>query len=362
MTSDVTLICDIGGQMSPRTKKGRNEQLIRLLAILRDLDRRDGCSLYELAERYGTTVRTIRRDLDALEAAGLPLVDEDDGRMKRWRIEYPDPRRQLGQLIDASHYLAVIAAIGAGSAAVGTRATRVALDDLATKLQRVLAPEERQRIAAIGDAFRVGDHRTLQHQPPDILWPLAVAITDYRLCDIQYTSVAGRRSRMSLLPMRLFTSQGGLYLLAYYPKREVVLTLALHRIRSLRATDTRGERPADVDVARYVESLFGAEGTGHEVGYKLRFDSIVAPYIRERIWHSSQAIRNRRDGGVELTFTCQESVEVSAWVASWRHHVEVLAPASLRAELAALGAAFVRRYRDQGAETRERSGSTSSHR
>ena len=61
----------------------RNAQLGRILDILRALDRRDGVDLYELAEQQGTTVRTIRRDLDALRDAGLPLSEETEGKRKQ---------------------------------------------------------------------------------------------------------------------------------------------------------------------------------------------------------------------------------------------------------------------------------------
>ena len=47
----------------------RNDQVVRILHLLRDLERLGGCDLYELAIHYGTTTRTIRRDLEALEEA-----------------------------------------------------------------------------------------------------------------------------------------------------------------------------------------------------------------------------------------------------------------------------------------------------
>ncbi len=89
----------------------RNEQLVRILSILRDLDRLGGADLYELAERYGTTVRTIRRDLDALQDVGLPLVEESEGKRKRWRVAYRDRIQHLSGLLDATHYLALRVAI-----------------------------------------------------------------------------------------------------------------------------------------------------------------------------------------------------------------------------------------------------------
>jgi hypothetical protein len=50
----------------------------------------------------------------------------------------------------------------------------------------------------------------------------------------------------------------------------------------------------------------------------LRFDAVLAPYIRERTWHASQRIRDLEDGGIELRFTCGESFDVTCWFASWR--------------------------------------------
>ena len=55
----------------------RNGQLVRELLILRTLEEaRIGCTLSDLARQTGVTTRTIRRDLEALEEAGIPLVDE----------------------------------------------------------------------------------------------------------------------------------------------------------------------------------------------------------------------------------------------------------------------------------------------
>jgi DNA-binding transcriptional ArsR family regulator len=61
-------------------------------------DRLGGVDLYELAERYGTTVRTIRRDLEALQEGGLPLLEERDGKRKRGRIAFKDHLQQLSGL------------------------------------------------------------------------------------------------------------------------------------------------------------------------------------------------------------------------------------------------------------------------
>jgi predicted ArsR family transcriptional regulator len=66
---------------------GRCRALIRTWDVLRSLDG-SGRTLAELADTYGVAQRTIRRDLEVLQAAGFPLIDEqsDYDAAKRWRL------------------------------------------------------------------------------------------------------------------------------------------------------------------------------------------------------------------------------------------------------------------------------------
>jgi len=50
----------------------RNAALVRVLRIAERL-RGGSCSLEELARDFGVSMRTVRRDLDALDAAGQPV-------------------------------------------------------------------------------------------------------------------------------------------------------------------------------------------------------------------------------------------------------------------------------------------------
>jgi predicted DNA-binding transcriptional regulator YafY len=59
--------------------RGRNATLTRALALLRLLEGRRRWTLAALSERLGVCERTIRRDLEALEAAGVPIGHEAVG-------------------------------------------------------------------------------------------------------------------------------------------------------------------------------------------------------------------------------------------------------------------------------------------
>jgi predicted DNA-binding transcriptional regulator YafY len=60
------------------------------------------------------------------------------------------------------------------------------------------------------------------------------------------------------------------------------------------------------------------------------FSAHVATYIRERVWHPSQILRQHRDGSLEMRLETSGHKELVRWVLSWMPDVEVLAPQSLR--------------------------------
>ncbi len=329
----------------PKPRKGRaaidrNAQVVRVLQILRELDRLGGVDLYELSQRYGTTTRTIRRDFAALEEAGVPLVEESsEGRKKRWRVDYKGQQRKLAELLDASHYLALRLAMDQAGATRRSSAMFATLEDLSDKIESALGAKGRKHIEAINGCFYSYEKFAYQSSPPDVFWPLISAIAERQLCVLKYRAPRAepQDAKFRALPLKLFAHGGAIYLHAFVPKHENVIVLNLQRLQALEVLDERATPPPDYKPEQWEASAFGIFVSKNPVRYKLRFVSDAAPYIRERIWHPTQKLRELSRGALELTFTCSESYEVAAWVASWRTAVEVIEPESLRREMAEFG-------------------------
>jgi predicted DNA-binding transcriptional regulator YafY len=65
---------------------GRNAQLIRQWAILKQIEHNRWTTISDLADHHIVSTKTIRRDLAALMEAGFPLYDERyDGKVY-WRL------------------------------------------------------------------------------------------------------------------------------------------------------------------------------------------------------------------------------------------------------------------------------------
>ena len=57
--------------------RARNREFVRNWQLVREIElSRRGKSLKELAEQFGVVERTIRRDIAALQEAGMPIYDE----------------------------------------------------------------------------------------------------------------------------------------------------------------------------------------------------------------------------------------------------------------------------------------------
>ena len=71
----------------------RNAEVIRQWTILRDLESSRRLTIDDLAEKTGVSTRTIRRDLEALQASGFPLYDDLHEGKRYWMLEQRPFRR-----------------------------------------------------------------------------------------------------------------------------------------------------------------------------------------------------------------------------------------------------------------------------
>jgi predicted DNA-binding transcriptional regulator YafY len=325
-------------------------QLERVMKVLRDVSRLGGTDVYELAERYGAAVRTIRRDLEALERLGVPLAREpaDDGKKVRYRLGARSDRLgDVARRLDTNHYLALKVAMSDAGAVARETGLFGTLEDLAGKIEEAVGAKGRAELEAVERCFLSWDKHAYRRPAHDDLWPLVKAIEGRRICRVTYVAASGGGAARTyeVLPLKLFVRDRAVYLVCRFGGRGAVGTLNLHRLSALEVTDAPGEVPEGFDAEAWASAAFDLVPGERLVTYVLRFDPAVAPYIRERVWHPTQRLRELRGGGVELRFRCGESHEVTSWVASWREWVEVRRPGRLRTELARLGSALTKRYR-----------------
>jgi predicted DNA-binding transcriptional regulator YafY len=326
---------------------GRNEQVIRTLDLVRTLARMGGCDVYELAQKYGTTVRTIRRDLEGLQEAGILLKKEpaQDSSRVRYSLDTGVSERLSG-LLDVSHYLALRLVMAQGAPVTNTSHVFATLEDLAERIEKAVGEKGRAQLEAIHRCFLNLDKFAWRSAPLDVVLPLVDAIATSRACEVEYRapSSGNKPRRYVVLPLRLFVFNGSLYVHAWSEKWKQVLLLNLQRLQHFKPLKQTMAPPPGYDGDALQGTAFGIFIGPEPVEFVLRFDAFARPYIEERIWHPTEARQVEKDGRLTLRFRCPPSYEVTNWVAGWREHVEVLAPKSLREELQRYGDFLRRTY------------------
>jgi predicted DNA-binding transcriptional regulator YafY len=312
----------------------RNQEVIRQWKLLHALESsRHGAAIDALASTLEVTTRTIRRDLAALQEAGFALYDErdEDGHVK-WRLD-GHVLKGVETGFTLSELCALYLSRNILEAVVGTPFQRD-LTNAFERLAKMLSPRMRQfldrlptvLVAKAGPRARGGEGSS------DIVARLLEATLHFRVTAMRYHSVSSGRIKDYLVhPYRLAFAQGGLYLLAYVPEYKAVRTFAVDRIASAsleKQTFTVTEAVGD-DV--FANSLGVNTGPAEKV--EIEFDARVAPYVRARVWHSSQQIEDAKNGGVSVMLNVCHDWGLRSWILSWGPFARVLSPPRLAQEI-----------------------------
>jgi predicted DNA-binding transcriptional regulator YafY len=139
-------------------------------------------------------------------------------------------------------------------------------------------------------------------------------------------------SQRQVDPYHLTLFQGGFYLVGHCHLREAVRIFAVERIRELTVLPERFAVPGDFAPDRYLAGAWGII-RGDIVRVRVLFGRSVARYIRDRLWHPTQRLRELNGGRLELTLQVADTLEVRRWILGFGPEAEVVEPAALREAL-----------------------------
>lgn len=323
----------------------RNQEVIRQWRLLHALESsRHGATIDGLASELEVTTRTIRRDLAALQEAGFALYDEHDeqGRV-RWRLD-GQALHGLESGFTLPELCAMYLSRNLLEAVAGTPFQRD-LTNAFARLEKMLSPRMRQFLDRLPSvlAAKPGPRARGASSTPDAVARLLEATLHFRVTTMTYHSVSSKRVKEYVVhPYRLAFAQGGLYLLGYVPEYKSVRTFAIDRITSVTLEKQTFTPRQDIGDDVFANSL--GVNTGPAQRVEMEFSADVAPYVRARVWHASQDVREDGDGGVRVTMDVCHDWALRSWILSWGPFAKVIAPASLartiRGDLEAAGTRY----------------------
>lgn len=311
----------------------RNDQIIRQWHLLRKLEGSNGVKLQELVSNlpddFPKNPRTIRRDLEALEAVGFPLTTDRVNGPTRWKLM--DGFRNIPALsFSPTELMSLIFSQNLLKPLEGTE-IQISLTSALNKAAAALPPQGHEYVRKIEQIFSVGlgPHKNYQ-QHRKAIDLITQAIAKARTAQIRYYSASrNKTARREVDPYRLWYAGGGLYLIAYDHRRRDVRMFAVERIHSITLTDHPYQMPLGFNVEDYVQDALMVM-RGRRIEVELLFSKSAAAWVKDKIWHPSQNIIPLKDGRLRIILQVADTNELVGWILSFGSQVRAVRPDGLR--------------------------------
>ena len=304
----------------------------RVLQILSRLLQGQTCTPRSLARDFGTSVRTIFRDLETLERSGFS-VDRSHSQLG---LRLKSEEAKTAEFTDRDILLLEIILENA------QRENWLPLDDVADRLRAKLL----SRLPALLKSLAVARkrHVNIKNEP----------ITDLEGCQSHFMEILDcilhqksmlceyepahsrrpqRRQEFRFDPYELIFASHAWFVIGYRRDREDFRTLKVNRFSQARRMPNSFKRSKDFSLETYLKNAWRIiPGTPH-MEVELIFAEEFADNIEETRWHPSQETQRLDDGRLKFTCTIDGMEEIKWWILGMGPKCEVVAPAVLRKEV-----------------------------
>jgi predicted DNA-binding transcriptional regulator YafY len=290
----------------------------RMLSILVMLLNKDRVSANELAEKFEVSVRTVYRDIDSINAAGVPVISYPGnnggfGIMDTFKID-----RQLFNLKDMLNVLSTLKGVNS------------ALEDLEleTAIEKIssLVPKEKTEELnlhmeqVVIDILPWGMNKDLK----EYLKKIHQALNESKLLHFNYLNSKGEKSLRSVEPLTLIFKGYTWYLFAFCLSKNDYRFFKLTRIKNLKKLDQKFDRKK----VSYQDFMTPDFQKVKMVNLVLRF----SPEMKERIedYFPGKAIKIDKNGKIIVSVSYPEEEWIYGFILGYGEDVEILEPQHIR--------------------------------
>ncbi|MGN7359034.1 helix-turn-helix transcriptional regulator [Paenibacillus sp. SAF-054] len=305
-------------------------KLDRLLAITMMLLNQQRVSATELAARFEVSLRTIYRDMEAINQAGIPIVSfagSDGGYeiMSGYRIDK--------QVLSLEDFSSICSALRGARSATDS----LDIDGLLERIGALMPGPERTIGLSSG-------HIDLDFQPEPLvkekITPIQQAVKTQHLIQFLYLDNKGKESERTIEPMGLFLKGYVWYLYGYCLTRSDIRVFRLTRMTELQSLpQTFLRRPYTL---QDVEKQFMSQADFQRVHAVLHFRPDVKTRVRDEFGYDR--MHDHPDGTVSVTAHYSSMDKAMQNILSFSSAVTVLEPAEVIEELKRHIAAMAGKY------------------
>jgi predicted DNA-binding transcriptional regulator YafY len=325
-------------------KYGRIHRLLKILTLIQS---ERGWNVRRLASACGVAERTIFRDMQMLEGAGIPYFHDEEADGYRVRTDFFMPPIEL-TLVESLALIALSEQIGGKEQIpfmkAAARAIAKVKGQLPARIQEELADLNAHMDIQLAQA-------SSEEGIQDVYDVVRQAIAKRRLMQCSYESLAagkgdaGAQEVFHLKPYKLFFSQRAWYTIGHHSARGEVRCLRLSRFSRAQLTDIPYAIPDDFALDQHLGKAWRMIRGKRTYKVELHVDAEFAETIAETHWHDTQEILWQEDDSI--IFRCQVDGldEIVWWILSMGPHCVVRKPKVLIDRLKKLAGGIVDAYK-----------------
>lgn len=303
-----------------------SDRVNRLLQLITLLQTRTGWDARSLARELEVSTRTLFRDLNTLEDAGIPCRSKDGGDYRIQRGFFLPPVS-----LSAPEVLGLMQL----TRFVGHHRERPFHAHALSALYKLITTVPEPLRATCGQML---SHISIEPDPKldtdteqVFFTQLQQAVDLRKACKVVYTAVNGEGTTVfELEPYILHHINRAWYVLGRTDAHDEVRMLKLIRIKELTLLTRRFDKPGTYKVSDKLGSAWKLIPEGREHDIELTFTPRVATNVSEVRWHPSQSHEIAEDGSCVMRFRVDGLSEIAWWVCGYADQVVVNKPAKLR--------------------------------
>jgi predicted DNA-binding transcriptional regulator YafY len=289
----------------------------RMLGIIVLLLNRDKISARNLSERFEVSVRTIYRDIESINMAGIPIVSHPGnnggyGIMENYRLD-----RQVLSLDDMSSIITALKGVG----------NSIGDNDLDNIAEKILSLVPHDKVGGLKKRFEevVIDITPwgFKQKSKDHLKIIQQAISDNTLINFSYRNMRGETLERIVEPMTMIFKSYAWYLFGYCRVRNDFRLFRLSRMDNLKPINEKFVRKN----ATY-KDFFSNDNITAPVNLILKF--VPSARIRVEEYFDESSVKFLSDGGIVASILLPEDEWMYSFILGFGETVEVVQPLHVR--------------------------------
>ena len=302
------------------------DRLARVMRTLQLLLSRGRWNARDIASEQECSERTIYRDMQVLELAGIPVDFDKDDRCYRIRKDFRFPSLSVTEEEALGQGTAVAISTGPGlDINVGAKLVARKLA-AASKVEVAHLLADAEELVSVLD-LKLADHSRHREIIQAFQWAL---VKRKQMSGIYCSPYEEAEIKLQFHPYRLCLVKQAWYLIAR-PANEVSLrTYRVARFKTLRTLDLKSDVPDYFNLKEYFGNAWAVYRGDQSFNVEILFTKEAAGTVTEGIWHHTQKVHKHKNGSVTLMFQVDGLNEIVRWVLGWGSRAKVIRPPELR--------------------------------